>query len=77
LFIEHAFVFSVMAGLRPGHPRLSCLSSAKTWMPGTSPGTTSLAANQCGLISVSVIHRSTNGNGGYATAIPPELLARL
>src|ERR1700677_3849755 len=64
LFIEHAFVFFVMAGLRPGHPRLSCLSSAKTWMPGTSPGTTSLAANQCGLISVSVIHRSTNGNGG-------------
>jgi hypothetical protein len=24
----------VMAGLRPGHPRLSCLSAAKTWMPG-------------------------------------------
>src|SRR6185437_213075 len=28
----------VMAGLRPGHPRLSCLSEAKTWMPGTKPG---------------------------------------
>jgi hypothetical protein len=29
--------FSVMAGLvlaRPGHPRLSCLNAAKTWMPG-------------------------------------------
>jgi hypothetical protein len=38
--------FFVMAGLRPGHPRLSCLSSVKTWMPGTSPGTTSLAAKQ-------------------------------
>src|SRR6266567_2620661 len=25
----------VMAGLRPGHPRLSCLNAAKTWMPGT------------------------------------------
>src|SRR6267142_3906222 len=23
-----------MAGLRPGHPRLSCLDAAKTWMPG-------------------------------------------
>src|SRR6185437_739253 len=30
--------FFVMAGLRPGHPRLSCLSEAKTWMPGTKPG---------------------------------------
>src|SRR5258705_6868820 len=25
---------SVMAGLRPGHPRLSCLDAPKTWMPG-------------------------------------------
>src|SRR6267378_3137366 len=24
----------VMAGLRPGHPRLPHLSAAKTWMPG-------------------------------------------
>src|SRR5258708_2840609 len=24
----------------PGHPRLSCLLEAKTWMPGTSPGMT-------------------------------------
>jgi hypothetical protein len=32
---------SVMAGLRPGHPRLSCLSEDKTWMPGTRPGMTS------------------------------------
>ena len=39
-------LFFVMAGLRPGHPRLSRLSSAKTWMPGTSPGTTSFAAKQ-------------------------------
>src|SRR5882757_9756982 len=31
---------AVMAGLRPGHPRLSCLSTAKTWMPGTGPGMT-------------------------------------
>jgi hypothetical protein len=29
----------VMAGLRPGHPRLFCLAAAETWMPGTSPGT--------------------------------------
>jgi hypothetical protein len=27
----------------PGHPRLSCLSAAKTWMPGTSPGMTIFA----------------------------------
>src|SRR5258707_11473444 len=27
----------------PGHPRLSCLSAAKTWMPGTRPGMTSFA----------------------------------
>jgi hypothetical protein len=38
----------VMAGLkrearlrvRPGHPRLSCRASVKTWMPGTRPGMT-------------------------------------
>jgi hypothetical protein len=30
----------VMAGLRPGHPRLSCLTAVKTWMPGTRPGMT-------------------------------------
>jgi hypothetical protein len=24
----------------PGHPRLSCLMEAKTWMPGTRPGMT-------------------------------------
>ena len=24
----------------PGHPRLSCLAEARTWMPGTSPGMT-------------------------------------
>src|SRR5258708_37667122 len=29
---------SVMAGLRPGHPRLSCIDSARTWMPGTKAG---------------------------------------
>src|SRR6266851_1904431 len=30
-----------MAGLRPGHPRLSCLlSEARTWIPGTRPGMT-------------------------------------
>src|SRR5712671_4363897 len=27
----------------PGHPRLSCLSEVKTWMPGTRPGTTSFS----------------------------------
>jgi hypothetical protein len=27
-----------MAGLRPGHPRLSCCYAVKTRMPGTSPG---------------------------------------
>src|SRR5712664_956133 len=31
------------ARLCPGHPRLSCLSEVKTWMPGTSPGMTSFA----------------------------------
>jgi hypothetical protein len=30
----------VMAGLRPGHPRLPYLTEAKTWMPGTRPGMT-------------------------------------
>src|ERR1700694_195437 len=37
---------AVMAGPRPGHPRLSCLSTAeeeKTWMPGSSLGMTSVA----------------------------------
>src|SRR5262249_603700 len=29
----------VMAGLRPGHPRLCC-NQRKTWMPGSSPGMT-------------------------------------
>src|SRR6478735_6030779 len=27
----------------PGHPRLSCSSEAKTWMPGTRPGMTRFA----------------------------------
>jgi hypothetical protein len=35
---------SVMAGLRPGHPRLSCFSAFKTWMPGTRPGMTNQMA---------------------------------
>jgi hypothetical protein len=35
---------SVMAGLRPGHPRLSCFSAVKTWMPGTGPGMTNETA---------------------------------
>src|SRR5579863_6699506 len=29
----------------PGHPRLSKLIAAKTWMPGTSPGMTIFAAS--------------------------------
>src|ERR1700738_998136 len=29
----------------PGHPRLCCLIAAKTWMPGTRPGITSLTKN--------------------------------
>jgi hypothetical protein len=28
---------------RPGHPRLSSLVAAKTWMPGTRPGMTNFA----------------------------------
>jgi hypothetical protein len=32
--------YHVMAGLRPGHPRLSFSPTIKTWMPGTSPGMT-------------------------------------
>src|SRR6266576_7334361 len=28
----------------PGHPRLYCISTLKTWMPGTSPGMTVLEA---------------------------------
>jgi hypothetical protein len=31
------------ARLCPGHPRLSFSIAAKTWMPGTRPGMTSLA----------------------------------
>jgi hypothetical protein len=30
----------VVAALVPGHPRLSCVIVAKTWMPGTRPGMT-------------------------------------
>jgi hypothetical protein len=37
---------SVMAGLRPGHPRLSCSIEAKTWMPGTRPGMTNSASER-------------------------------
>jgi hypothetical protein len=29
-----------MAGLCPGHPRLSWVGAVKTWMPGTRPGMT-------------------------------------
>src|SRR5712664_1591246 len=38
-----------MAGLRPGHPRLS-FGVAKTWMPGTSPGMTSGALGAPSLV---------------------------
>lgn len=31
-----------MAGLRPGHPRLSWRYAAKTWMPATSAGMTDM-----------------------------------
>jgi len=34
----------VMAGLRPGHPRLSCCHAGKAWMPGTRPGMTTGAS---------------------------------
>src|SRR5260370_21942594 len=36
-----------MAGLNtcPGHPRLSFSSAAKAWMPGSSPGMTSMFAS--------------------------------
>jgi hypothetical protein len=34
------FSRAVMAGLRPGHPRLLFNEENKTWMPGTSPGMT-------------------------------------
>ena len=34
---------SVMAGLRPGHPRLHIWPSPKTWMPATSAGMTGWA----------------------------------
>jgi len=30
------------ARLCPGHPRLSCGDTVRTWMPGTSPGMTIL-----------------------------------
>jgi hypothetical protein len=39
----------VMAGHRPGHPRLSCLREAKTWMPGTRPRMTSFAKSAISL----------------------------
>jgi YggT family protein len=34
---------AVMAGRSPGHPRLSSVADAKTWMPGTRPGMTDVA----------------------------------
>jgi hypothetical protein len=40
--VEHPIPFR-HGRARPGHPRLSSLDATKTWMPGTSPGTTSLA----------------------------------
>src|SRR5438132_5305482 len=33
-----------MAGARPGHPRLCCGETAKTWTPGSRPGMTSWSA---------------------------------
>jgi hypothetical protein len=37
-FARRFCFISVMAGLCPGHPRLSYLDAAKTWMPGTKAG---------------------------------------
>jgi hypothetical protein len=39
----------VMAGLRPGHPRLSCVSEEKTWMPGIADKFTQSAQRQTAL----------------------------
>jgi hypothetical protein len=44
--LRDAVPFFVMAGLRPGHPRLFCLSEDKTWMPGTRPGMTNSKATK-------------------------------
>jgi len=33
-----------MAGLCPGHLRLVCRATMKTWMPGTRPGMTERSA---------------------------------
>jgi hypothetical protein len=52
-----------MAGLRPGHPRLSCLDAAKTWMPGKSPGMTSCASPN------DTSHRCENREGSHALDI--------
>src|ERR1700682_1647750 len=35
------------ASLCPGHPRLFCCGTVKTWMPGTSPGMTPLLDWPC------------------------------
>src|SRR5436305_5686784 len=57
-----------MAGLRPGHPRLSFLDAAKTWMPGTRPGMTSLlhrVHRQAGAVG---LHYSDPAAGGRVGA---------
>src|SRR6266849_7297961 len=41
----------------PGHPRLSCLVAAKTWMPGTRPGMTSFARKPYSIGCISVRFR--------------------
>src|SRR5260370_7080932 len=42
LWIEGELVTILRHGRAcPGHPRLSCCQTAKTWMPGTRPGMTS------------------------------------
>jgi len=62
-----------MAGLRPGHPRLCCLSEGRTWMPGTR-ATPRLRRVQCQ--SAEALAKAGTRPGMTSIRIPAARCAR-
>jgi hypothetical protein len=66
--------FSVMAGLRPGHPRLSCLNAAKTWMPGIADKFTQSAQGRLLWPGMTSFGDGLN-DPAAGSNVPPSILA--
>src|SRR6202011_4398163 len=58
---------------RPGHPRLSYLAAARTWMPGTMPGMTSFSVRFCRKLAIPArIRKRRSKRKGGSSMLPPQ-----